>query len=57
MLCEGTYELKARVFYDIVQDNMQQKISSNDKDFLTLFRSMVLISSYMMLRVFREESR
>ena len=35
---------------------MQQKISSSDKDFVTTFRSMILIDVYMMLRLYREES-
>ena len=33
MLCGGEAPLKTRVFYDLLQDNMQQKISSGDKDF------------------------
>jgi len=41
MLCGGSNDLKARVFYDVVQDNMQQKISSSDKDFKTAFSNMV----------------
>ena len=56
MLCGGSYELKARVLYDVLQDNMQPKISSNDKDFVTTFTHLVVLSSYMMLRVYREES-
>ena len=56
MLCGGTYELKARVLYDVLQDNMQPKISSNDKDFVIAFTHLVVLSSYMMLRIYREES-
>ena len=33
MLCGGEYDLKARVLYDVLQDNMQKKISASDKDF------------------------
>ena len=36
---------------------MQLKISSSDKDFKTVFRYMVEISCYMMLRLYREEAR
>ena len=57
MLCGGEPELKARVMYDALQDNMQLKISSSDKDFKTVFRYMVEISCYMMLRLYREEAR
>ena len=56
MLCGGTYELKARVMYDVLQDNMQQKISSSDKDFDIMFKQMIVLSSYMLLRLYREES-
>ena len=35
---------------------MQQKISSSDKDFKSAFENMVVLTSYMMLRVYREES-
>ena len=56
MLCGGNPDLKARVFYDILQDNMQQKISSSDKDFTTTFRNMIEIDCYMMMRMYRQES-
>jgi len=49
--------MKARVFYDALQDNMQQKISSSDKDFRTIFRQMIILSCYMMLRLYREEAK
>ena len=48
--------MKSRVFYDVLQDNMQQKISSSDKDFLATFRNMIIIDVYMMLKLYREES-
>ena len=57
MLCGGSYELKARVLYDVLQDNMQPKISSNDKDFVTTFTHLVVLSAYMMLSVYRDESK
>ena len=56
MLCGGTYDLKARVFYDVVQDNMQQKISSSDKDFMIAFTTMVELVCYMIPRQYRNES-
>ena len=56
MLCGGEYDLKARVLYDVLQDNMQDKISAGDRDIHTYFINMVILSSYMMLRIFREES-
>ena len=31
--CGGDYHMKARVFYDILQDSLQDTISANDKDF------------------------
>ena len=57
MLCGGDADLKARVFYDALQDNMQLKISSSDKDFKVVFGYMVELSCYMMLRIYREEAR
>ena len=56
MLCGGTYQLKARVYYDVVQDNMQQKISSSDKDFKVAFENMIILGCYMVPRIFRRES-
>ena len=56
MLCGGTNELKSRVLYDVLQDNMQQKISSSDKDFATTCRHMIVLDVYMMLKVYREEA-
>ena len=35
---------------------MQQKISASDKDFTIVLRYMVILSCYMMLRLFREEN-
>ena len=35
---------------------MQQKISSGDKDFDSVFKDMIKISSYMFLRVYRENA-
>ena len=55
-LCGGESDMKARVFYDVLQDNMQEKISSGDKDFKIAFDYMVQITCYMMLRVYREQS-
>lgn len=37
VLCNGTPEMKVRVLYDILQDNMQERISANDKDFKSCF--------------------
>ena len=56
VLCGGSYELKARVLYDVLQDNMQQQISSSDKDFKSTFRTMVIMTCYLMLQIYREES-
>ena len=57
MLCGGTDELKARVFYDVLQDNMQQKISSSDKDFKTTFAIVINLFCYMIPRMYREEAK
>ena len=56
MLCTGEAALKARVFYDALQDNMQLKISGSDKDFAIIFNHFVVIACYMMLRFYREEA-
>lgn len=55
-LCGGEPDMKARVFYDVLQDNMQANISSGDKDFKIAFDYMVQLTCYMMLRVYREQS-
>ena len=37
LLCEGSNKEKAFEFYDICQDNFQEKIACNDKDFEAAF--------------------
>ena len=56
MLCGGEVNMKARVFYDVLQDNMQKHISSSDKDFKVTFRNFIVLASYMMMRVYQTES-
>ena len=48
LLCAGDAELKARVFYDILQDSLQPLISANDKDFkVTFFKMMELATKFV----------
>ena len=56
LLCAGCNEMKTRVMYDILQDNMQEKISSSDKDFKFFFENLVKIGSYLILQIYREEA-
>ena len=39
--------LKARVFYDVLQDNLQETISANDKDFPESFDKMINLATTM----------
>ena len=56
MLCGGEINMKARVYYDVLQDNMQPQISSSDKDFRVTFYNFTVLASYMMMRIYSEES-
>ena len=56
LLCGGTAELKARVLYDALQSEMQKKISSRDKEFGLVIKSMIVLLAYMMLRLYRTET-
>ena len=44
ILCPGSNDLKARVLYDVLQDNLQKTISANDKDFKITFARHVEIA-------------
>ena len=57
LLCSGSEQLKCRVLYDILQDDLQDKISASDKDFSTTFEDLIEVSCYMILDVYREESK
>jgi hypothetical protein len=41
ILCGGSSELKTTTFYDILQDNNQDRISATDKDFPGNFNLMI----------------
>ena len=41
ILCPGDNKLKARVFYDVLQDSLQETISANDKDFQGTFKKLI----------------
>jgi len=45
LLCAGDNKLKARVFYDILQDNLQPQISANDKEFPDCFDKIVELAT------------
>ena len=47
MLCPGDMQLKARVFYDILQDSLQETISANDKDFKETLNKMIEVATKM----------
>jgi len=37
LFCQGSTDEKSRVFYDILQDGLQENISANDKDLKDCF--------------------
>lgn len=47
MLCPGDKNIKARVFYDILQDQLQESIAASDKDFNGSFDSLVFLATKM----------
>ena len=57
LLCAGSPELKCRALYDVLQDDLQDKISASDKDFRTTFEDIIEVSCYMILDVYRDESK
>ena len=48
LLCAGDPKLKVRIFYDILQDNLQPLISATDKDFkVNFFKLMELATKFV----------
>jgi hypothetical protein len=45
ILCAGDARLKARVFYDVLQDSLQENISANDKDFKGTFGKLITLAT------------
>jgi hypothetical protein len=45
LLCAGDNKLKARVFYDVLQDNLQPQISANDKEFPGSFNKLIEVAT------------
>jgi hypothetical protein len=45
ILCAGDPKLKARVFYDVLQDSLQETISANDKDFKESFGKLINLAT------------
>jgi hypothetical protein len=45
ILCPGDNELKSRVFYDVLQDNLQPMISASDKEFPDSFRTLIELAT------------
>jgi hypothetical protein len=54
LLCPGDNKLKARVFYDVLQDSLQENISSTDKDFKVNFDKLVTLATKLVYRYERE---
>ena len=55
MMCGGSDDMKARVLYDAVQDDMQAHISAGDKDFKRIFKTIILVSCYVLPKFYRTE--
>jgi hypothetical protein len=45
ILCAGDAKLKTRVFYDILQDNLQENIAATDKDFPKTFGKLLELAT------------
>ena len=54
MNCAGDAHLKARVFYDVLQDNLQETISANDKDFPENFNKLIQLATTLVYEYDRE---
>lgn len=50
LLCPGDNKLKARVFYDILQDSLQPMISANDKDFQGSFFKLIELATKLVYK-------
>ena len=47
LLCGGDNSLKARVYYDVLQDNLQETISAGDKDFPGNFDKLIQLATLL----------
>jgi hypothetical protein len=54
LLCPGTNQLKARVFYDVLQDALQETISAGDKDFPESFNKLIELATKLVYRFEQE---
>jgi hypothetical protein len=50
ILCNGENGVKSRVFYDILQDSLQETISATDKDFIEAFTKLVEFATKLVYR-------
>lgn len=50
LLCPGDNQLKARVFYDVLQDSLQETISAGDKDFPESFDKLIGLATKLAYR-------
>jgi hypothetical protein len=56
ILCAGDARLKARVFYDVLQDSLQENISANDKDFKGTFSKLIKLATKVVYQFEHESS-
>ena len=54
LLCPGDNHLKARVFYDVLQDSLQETISAGDKDFPKSFNKLIELATKLVYRFEQE---
>lgn len=54
ILCRGDANVKSRVFYDILQDQLQESIAASDKDFDGSFDALIFLATKM---VYMNESK
>ena len=50
LLCPGDNQMKARVFYDVLQDSLQETISAGDKDFPKSFNKLIELATKLPYR-------
>ena len=48
LYCKGTVYEKSKCFYEVVQNNLNEKISANDKDFQALYPNLLNLTTICM---------
>ncbi len=51
LLCRGNIKVRARILYDILQDNLADRITASDHQFEDVFHGMVTFSTVLLPEV------